>query len=79
MDYRNIIESAEQTVVAESKTPYTIIKEYQSEAELEKSLIKQLTEQGYQYIDIKNEAGLIKNLRQQLEALNNYTFANLRR
>jgi len=54
MDYRIIIESAEQTVVAESKTPYTIIKEYQSEAELEKALLKQLMGQGYQYIDIKN-------------------------
>lgn len=43
---------------------------FQSEADLEKSFIKQLTKQGYQYINVINEAALIQNLRNQINRLN---------
>ncbi len=43
---------------------------YQSEAKLEADFIKQLVSQGYKYAQVKDEAGLLKNLRTQLEALN---------
>ena len=43
---------------------------FQSEAELEKSFIKQLTGQGYQYVNVTNEASLVQNLREQICRLN---------
>jgi type I restriction enzyme R subunit len=44
---------------------------YQSEAQLENALIDQLMAQGYVYVLVKNEEGLLRNLREQLEGLNN--------
>ena len=43
---------------------------YQSEARLEAALIAQLRTQGYEYVGVKDEAGLLRNLRRQLELLN---------
>jgi len=60
-----------QTVVAEYAAEYNVRPEkYQSEAELEREFIRQLTSQGYEYISVHNEAALIENLRKQLELLN---------
>ena len=39
---------------------------YQSEADLEKAFIKQLTEQAYDYVEITSEDALIQNLRQAI-------------
>ncbi|MDO7021394.1 type I restriction endonuclease subunit R [Brachyspira innocens] len=66
--------SEESTVVAKYIPVERTRTKYQSEEELEEEFIKQLTQQGYEYINIKNENDLIKNLRTQLEKLNNYTF-----
>ena len=49
---------------------------YQSEAALEAGFIKQLVEQGYERVNITNEAQLIANLRQQMERLNKLTFSD---
>ena len=77
MSIFNIIaESNESTVVAEYVLESTHSDAFQSEAALEKEFIRLLTAQGYEYIDIHNEEGLIQNLRHQLELLNNYTFTN---
>ena len=43
---------------------------YESEAELERSLIAQLQQQACEHLRITSEAGLIANLRRQLEKLN---------
>ena len=43
---------------------------YQSEARLEEALIKQLQAQGYELVKVQNEDGLLKNLRRQIELLN---------
>ena len=43
---------------------------YQSEAKLEAAFIKQLQGQGYEYVKVKDETGLLVNLRRQLELLN---------
>ena len=43
----------------------------QSEAMLEKSLINRLEDQGYKYIEIKDEKELNQNFKKQLEKLNN--------
>jgi len=77
MAYFNIVaQTNENTVVTE----YTPVKKksdsYQSEYELEKEFISMLCEQGYTYLPIHTENELIKNLRAQLETLNDYIFSD---
>ncbi|MCE5203082.1 MAG: type I restriction endonuclease subunit R, partial [Actinomycetia bacterium] len=48
----------------------------QSEAALERELIRLLQSQAYEYLPLTCEADLIANLRTQLEALNNITFSD---
>lgn len=78
MSIYNIVASTDEaTVVAEYAAEYNVRPEkYQSEAELEREFIKQLTSQGYEYISVHNEALLIENLRKQLELLNDFTFTD---
>ena len=49
---------------------------YQSEAELERALICQLTKQGYEYVNITSEDELLKNLKNQLERLNSLNLSD---
>ncbi|MDD2302959.1 MAG: type I restriction endonuclease subunit R, partial [Eubacteriales bacterium] len=49
---------------------------YQSEADLERELIRMLGTQGYEYLSLRDEEALIVNLRKQLEILNNYAFSD---
>jgi type I restriction enzyme R subunit len=78
MSFYNIVASTDEaTVVAEYAAEYNVRPEkYQSEAELEREFIRQLTSQGYEYIEVHNEAALIENLRKQLELLNDFTFTD---
>ena len=69
-DYKIILEEKDQTVMAHYEVEPKPGEGYQSEAQLEKALIKQLVEQGYEYVQVKDEAGLLANLRRQLELLN---------
>lgn len=76
INYNIIASTDEATVVAEyNPDPYRAV-DYQSESSMEKDFIERLCGQGYEYISITNEAGLISNLRQQLELLNHYTFTD---
>ena len=47
-----------------------------SEKELEENLLKQLSDQGYEIVDIKDEESLLENFRKQLEKFNNIKFSN---
>jgi len=78
MSIYNIVASTDEaTVVAEYAAEYNVRPEkYQSEAELEREFIRQLTSQGYEYISVHNETALIENLRKQLELLNDFTFTD---
>ncbi len=78
MSIYNIVASTDEaTVVAEYSAEYNVRSEkYQSEAELEREFIQQLTSQGYEYISVHNEAALIANLRKQFELLNDFTFTD---
>lgn len=49
---------------------------YQSEAELERELIANLVAQGYERADFKTSDELYKNLKVQIERLNNITFSD---
>lgn len=76
-NYDLISENTESTVVGRYERQQEAREEsYQSEAQLERRLIKQLRLQGYEYADITCEIELIKNLRVQLEALNGYHFTD---
>ncbi len=75
--YDIISENPDTPVIAHyARPPMAHDDSYQSEAELEHAFITQLRRQGYDYLDIKDEAGLIVNLRRQLERLNGITFTD---
>ncbi len=69
-------EFSESTVVAEWVPDAAAEAAYQSEAELERELIRLLQSQAYEYLPITSEADLVANLRVQLEALNQITFSD---
>jgi type I restriction enzyme R subunit len=71
-----IVQQSESTVVAEYKSEFKRPESYQSEAELENDLIKQLKSQGYTFVNIHSNEDLITNLRSQLERLNNLNFTD---
>ena len=76
-NYDLVAQNTESTVVREYTPEYgKRAKNYQSEAELEKELIEQLENQAYEYIKIHKEEDLIKNLREQLEKLNDFKFTD---
>lgn len=68
--YNIIAASNESTVVAEYTPESARSDSFQSEAALEKEFIRLLCEQGYEYLSVHDESGLITNLRRQLEVLN---------
>lgn len=74
--YNVVVASNESTVVAEYQADYSRSDAYQSEAELERELLRLLSAQGYEYLCIHDEASLVANLRRQLEALNDYIFSD---
>ncbi|MCL2050437.1 MAG: type I restriction endonuclease subunit R [Lachnospiraceae bacterium] len=77
MSAYNIVASTDEaTVVAEYTSDYVRSDSYQSEADLEREFIRLLSGQGYEYISVTNEKGLIDNLRVQIEKLNDYKFYN---
>ncbi|MBF6097830.1 type I restriction endonuclease subunit R [Nocardia cyriacigeorgica] len=74
--YDPIAVSAESTVVAEYVADAKAEATYQSEAALERELIRLLQSQAYEYLSITTEEQLVANLRTQLEALNRITFSD---
>ena len=74
--FNMILATNESTVVSEYEPQQTRSDAYQSEAALEAAFIKQLTEQGYEYLKVDCTTALIENLRTQLEKLNKYKFTD---
>ena len=65
--YFNIVaQTNENTVVTEYEPVKARSDSYQSEAALERELIRLLTAQGYEHLKIHGEAALVGNLRRQL-------------
>jgi type I restriction enzyme R subunit len=75
--YNLVAENSQSTVVAEYVSDGKRVAHYQSEAELERALVKQFETQAYEYLPITSEATLVVNLRKQLEKLNNFEFTDL--
>ena len=74
--YNIVASTSESTVVAEYVAEYDRSGSYQSEADLERELIRMLGTQGYEYLSLRDEEALIVNLRKQLEILNKYRFSD---
>ncbi|WP_336012082.1 type I restriction endonuclease subunit R [Fusobacterium polymorphum] len=75
VDYNMLISTLESTVVTEYVKEDVPVYTYQSEADLEREFIKNLQNQGYEYLIIHNEKELIGNLKDKLEKLNNIIFS----
>mgnify|MGYP000879898429 CR=1 FL=1 len=74
--YNIVAENPDSTVVADYQPLERNETAYQSEADLEKSLIEQLSRQAYEYLPITSEKQLTDNLRKQLGRLNDYEFTD---
>lgn len=76
----NISTIAEMTngiILANFKKKYSNTQtSYQSEAQLEKQMIDNLTSQGYERFDARTNDALCKNLKTQIERLNGVKFSN---
>ncbi|ATZ17147.1 type I restriction enzyme, R subunit [Williamsoniiplasma luminosum] len=73
-DIKIIMETTFNTVVNEYVSKKQNYNYYESEAQLEDTFIKDLINQGYQYLALNTDQDLILNLRKQLEKLNNIEF-----
>lgn len=74
--YNIVVENPESTVVAEYHSPFKRETAYQTEDQLERVFVGQLQNQAYEYLKVANEADLVRNLREQLQILNHYTFSD---
>ena len=74
--YNVVMEMNDSTVVTKYEPVKRKSDSYQSEQALENEFIRMLTEQGYDYLEIHDSESLIKNLRTQLEIVNDYKFTD---
>lgn len=74
--YSLILEGPTSTVCAQVPEVARTATSYQTEAQLEDELIEQLVDQGYERVSPTSEAELVANLRQQIELLNGFAFAD---
>lgn len=75
-NYNVIMATDEATVVAEYSPEKQNRKQYQSEAELEDAMIKQLQAQGYEYLELRTPQEMVDNLRICMQELNGYIFTD---
>jgi type I restriction enzyme, R subunit len=75
IDYKTIAESRNFIVLDKYTKGNEVCEGYQSEGDLERELIKDLSDQGYEYLsDIKSPEAMLANIRVQLQALNGVRF-----
>lgn len=75
IDYKAIAESRNFIVLDQYTREWKVAESYQSESDLERELIQDLVNQGYEFASsIKTAADLLANVRIQLEALNAVEF-----
>ncbi|MDD4863971.1 MAG: type I restriction endonuclease subunit R [Alishewanella agri] len=73
--YKTIAESNNFIVLERYVREWQVAESYQSEADLERELIRDLINQGYDYLsDLTTPDALLANLRTQLQALNHVQF-----
>jgi type I restriction enzyme R subunit len=76
-DYKTIAESKNFIVLDQYKKDWQVNDSYQSESELERELIQDLVNQGYEYAPkLNTPEALLANVREQLQALNAVQFSD---
>ena len=77
-DYKAIAESKNFIVLDKYTREWQVAESYQSESDLERELIQDLVNQGYEHATgIKTTADMLGNVRVQLQALNSVQFADV--
>ncbi len=75
-NYKTIAESNNFIVLDKYHTEWQVAESYQSEDALERELIQDLQNQGYEYLaGLNNPQAMLANLREQLQTLNHVQFA----
>ncbi len=75
-DYKAIVESNNFIVLEKYVQNWQIAENYQSESDLERELIQDLANQGYEYLpELNNPNVLLGNVREQLQNLNSVEFS----
>ena len=75
-DYKTIAESNHFIVLDKYNKEWKVAESYQSEGDLERELIQDLVNQGYEYLpNLNSPEALLANVREQLQALNQVTFS----
>ena len=75
-DYKTIAESNSFIVLDKYNKEWQVKESYQSEYDLERELIEDLQNQGYEYLSTLNSPkAMLANVREQLQTLNNVQFA----
>ncbi|RVU31932.1 type I restriction endonuclease subunit R [Rheinheimera riviphila] len=76
-DYKTIAESNNFIVLDKYSNEWEVKDTYQSEDALERELIQDLVNQGYEYLpDLNNPQALQTNVRRQLQSLNSVEFSD---
>ena len=74
--YKPIAESNRFIILDKYTREWDVSERYQSEADLERELIQDLTNQGYEYLpELNNPESLLANVQEQLQNLNNVQFS----
>ena len=74
-EYKTIAESQNFIVLDKYTKDWHVAENYQSEDDLERELIQDLVNQGYEYLPgLNNPEAMLANVRVQLQALNNIAF-----
>jgi type I restriction enzyme R subunit len=76
-DYKTIAETKNFIVLDQYSPEWKVAEGYQSEGDLERELIQDLKNQGYEYLPgLTTPDALLANVRVQLQALNNVQFSD---
>lgn len=76
-DYNPIAESNNFIILEKYKKADQVNEDYQTEADLERELIRDLDNQGYEFLpELNNPEAMLANVRVQLQALNTIEFSD---
>lgn len=75
INYKTITEANNFIVLDRYTQEWKVAESYQSEGDLERELIQDLVNQGYEYLPaLNNPEAMLANVREQLQSLNNVVF-----
>ncbi|MBA2080125.1 type I restriction endonuclease subunit R [Rhodanobacter sp. PCA2] len=78
LEYSKAIAESNKFIVLDRYVKeWKVAESYQSEGDLEREFIRDLVDQGYEYLPgLKTQKGLLANVREQLQTLNSVQFAD---